>query len=120
MWQPSLCCPAKSQKQRRRSDAAGGAQVSVYDTINPDGNYCRKVRLLGSFHPQLAVRVGPDAADIDDPLYGNVGGAAEQVLSSLMLIHLSPAAFHDDDPLGLTNLPCAASSSTWVECFCPA
>lgn len=54
--------------------------MSVYDTINPDGNYCRKVRLLGSFHPELAVRVGPDAADIDDPLYGNVGGAAEQVV----------------------------------------
>eukprot|EP00884_Botryococcus_braunii_P004546 jgi/Botrbrau1/14092/Bobra.182_3s0038.1 len=54
-------------------------EVSVYDTINPEGNYCRKVRFLGSFHPLLAVREGPDAFDIDDPLYGNIGGTAELV-----------------------------------------
>ena len=56
------------------------AQVSVFDTINAAGGYSRKVRRLGEFHPDLARLRAPDAQDIDDPLYGNAGGAGEQVL----------------------------------------
>jgi hypothetical protein len=38
------------------------------------------VRLLGSFHPQLAAQSHiPDGQDIDDALYGNEGGMEEQV-----------------------------------------
>jgi hypothetical protein len=53
-------------------------QVSVFDTINSAGGYSRRVRRLGEFHPRLAKIKSPDAQDIDDPLYGNVGGAAEK------------------------------------------
>ena len=55
------------------------AQVSVFDTINAAGGYSRKVRRLGEFHADLARLRTPDAQDIDDPLYGNAGGAGEQV-----------------------------------------
>lgn len=65
-------CPA--------SDVYRAAQVSVFDTINAAGGYSRKVRRLGEFHPELARLRAPDAQDIDDPLYGNAGGAGEQVL----------------------------------------
>ena len=54
-------------------------QVSVYDTINPEGGYARKVRRLGEFHPALAGGKSGDAQDLDDPLYGNQGGEAELV-----------------------------------------
>ncbi|GAB4821620.1 hypothetical protein N2152v2_008666 [Parachlorella kessleri] len=53
-------------------------EVSVFDTINPAGQYSLKVRRLGSFHPQLAGRTEPDAQDITDPLYGNAGGDDEE------------------------------------------
>lgn len=53
-------------------------QVSVFDTINAAGGYSRRVRRLGEFHPRLAKIKSPDGQDIDDPLYGNVGGAAEK------------------------------------------
>jgi hypothetical protein len=55
-------------------------QVSSYDLINPGGRYSSRVRLLGSFHPQLAAQdTVPDGMDIDDALYGNEGGEDEQV-----------------------------------------
>lgn len=55
-------------------------QVSSYDLINPGGRYSSRVRLLGSFHPQLAAQSHiPDGQDIDDALYGNEGGMEEQV-----------------------------------------
>jgi hypothetical protein len=55
-------------------------QVSSYDLINPGGRYSSRVRLLGSFHPQLASQTKtPDGQDIDDALYGNEGGEEEQV-----------------------------------------
>lgn len=55
-------------------------QVSSYDLINPGGQYSARVRLLGSYHPQLAAQADQtDGQDIDDPLYGNVGGEEEQV-----------------------------------------
>ncbi|KAF8057642.1 ptpA [Scenedesmus sp. PABB004] len=53
-------------------------EVSSYDLINPGGHYSARVRLLGSFHPRLATKAGQaDAQDLDDALYGNVGGQAE-------------------------------------------
>lgn len=54
-------------------------QISVYDTINKEGKYTQKVRRLGEFHPVLKERPEADGQDIDDPLYGNVGGKAELV-----------------------------------------
>ena len=56
-------------------------QISVYDTINQGGHYSEKVRRLGEFHPELGAKKerGSDAQDIDDPLYGNVGGEEELV-----------------------------------------
>jgi hypothetical protein len=55
-------------------------QVSSYDLINPGGRYSSRVRLLGSFHLQLASQTQtPDGQDIDDALYGNEGGQEEQV-----------------------------------------
>ncbi|BDA42857.1 probable low molecular weight phosphotyrosine protein phosphatase [Coccomyxa sp. Obi] len=53
-------------------------EVSVFDTINTKGNYSKRVRRLGEFHPQLAKIMTPDGQDIDDPLYGNKGGATEK------------------------------------------
>ena len=38
-----------------------------------------QVRRLGEFHPTLSKNTEPDGQDIDDPLYGNVGGEEEQV-----------------------------------------
>lgn len=38
------------------------------------------MRLLGSYHPRLAAQASQsDGQDIDDPLYGNVGGKEQQV-----------------------------------------
>ena len=54
----------------------------MYDTINKAGNYTAKVRMLGQFHRQLGASKEPDGMDINDPLYGNVGGADEQVLAT--------------------------------------
>lgn len=58
--------------------------MSVYDTINKAGNYTAKVRMLGQFHRQLSASKEPDGMDIDDPLYGNTGGADEQVYCDAM------------------------------------
>ncbi len=54
-------------------------QVAVYDTINKAGNYSAKVRMLGQYHMRLSGSTEPDGSNIDDPLYGNVGGDDEQV-----------------------------------------
>lgn len=53
-------------------------EVSVYDTINKAGKYSAKVRMLGEYHKQLSGSKQPDGQDIDDPLYGNIGGQEEQ------------------------------------------
>lgn len=52
-------------------------QISVYDTINKGGQYTQKVRRLGEFHPVIGGATENDGQDIDDPLYGNVGGEIE-------------------------------------------
>lgn len=66
-------------------------EVSGYDLINRSGQYSEKVRLLGEFHPLLTGSNVPGAQDIDDPLYGNVGGAEEEaaVLAAAALIEAS-------------------------------
>lgn len=57
--------------------------VAVLDTINPGGFYTAKIRLFGPFAAASA-SFKPDrmpwvfAEGIEDPLYGNVGGDAEQ------------------------------------------
>ncbi|KAK9800329.1 hypothetical protein WJX73_003149 [Symbiochloris irregularis] len=53
-------------------------EVSVYETINKQGNYTLKVHRLGEFHPQLRLSRAHEGQDIGDPLYGNVGGQAEK------------------------------------------
>ena len=58
---------------------ASALQVSVYDTINKAAQYSRKVRRLGEFHPTLYNIKSPDGQDIEDPLYGNMGGEQELV-----------------------------------------
>eukprot|EP00271_Cylindrocystis_brebissonii_P009893 TRINITY_DN2546_c0_g1_i5.p1 TRINITY_DN2546_c0_g1~~TRINITY_DN2546_c0_g1_i5.p1 ORF type:complete len:482 (+),score=69.83 TRINITY_DN2546_c0_g1_i5:255-1700(+) len=47
-------------------------EVSVFDTIDPTANYSAKVRRLGDFCRTRQVE------DIDDPLYGNMGGPDEK------------------------------------------
>ena len=48
-------------------------QVSVYDTINPNGGYSLRVRRLGEFHPTLGAAGDPDCEDLNDALYGEGG-----------------------------------------------
>ena len=61
--------------------------MSVYETINRAQQYSKKVRRLGEFHPQLAQSKAQDGQDIDDPLYGNMGGADEEVRSAGLARH---------------------------------
>eukprot|EP01024_Parvocaulis_polyphysoides_P025205 TRINITY_DN23013_c1_g1_i3.p2 TRINITY_DN23013_c1_g1~~TRINITY_DN23013_c1_g1_i3.p2 ORF type:complete len:188 (+),score=55.53 TRINITY_DN23013_c1_g1_i3:193-756(+) len=51
-------------------------EVTVYDTIDKGGNYSKKVRKLGGF--TKTAQSGLDEGDIDDPLYGNIGGEEEK------------------------------------------
>ena len=51
----------------------------MFDTISKDAQYTKRVRRLGEFHPELGPSKATDGQDIDDPLYGNVGGSEEQV-----------------------------------------
>ena len=53
-------------------------QVSVFDSINSQGGYSRRVRRLGEFHPTMAAATATDAQDLDDPLYGNSQDDAEK------------------------------------------
>lgn len=62
--------------------------MSVYETINRAQQYSKKVRRLGEFHPQLALSKAQDGQDIDDPLYGNMGGADEQVCFAALAHHI--------------------------------
>lgn len=71
--------PVASPQQYGLIYAFPAGQVSVFDTINSSGNYSKRVRRLGEFHPRLAEIMTPDGQDIDDPLYGNEGGASEMV-----------------------------------------
>ncbi|GAQ78817.1 Low molecular weight phosphatase family protein [Klebsormidium nitens] len=46
-------------------------EISVYDTIDSTGRYSVRVRRLGEFARSRAIE------EVDDPLYGNMGGADE-------------------------------------------
>jgi len=46
-------------------------EVSVFDTVDPGARYSSKVWRLGDFCKLREI------GDIDDPLYGNMGGADE-------------------------------------------
>ena len=72
-------------------EQSDGLQVSVYETINRAQQYSKKVRMLGEFHPQLAQTKVQDGQDIDDPLYGNMGGPDEQVRLQMLLVTLRTA-----------------------------
>lgn len=61
--------------------------MSVFDTIQKGQGYSQKVRRLGEFHPQLKNSAEVDGQDIEDPLYGNVGGEEEQVRIPHLLGH---------------------------------
>ena len=61
-----------------------GLQVSVFDSINSQGGYSRRVRRLGEFHPVMSAATATDAQDLDDPLYGNARDVAEKVLDPLL------------------------------------
>jgi hypothetical protein len=52
-------------------------QVSSFDLIN-QSSHSRRVRRLGEFHPTLSRSKAQDGQDIDDPLYGNLGGSEEE------------------------------------------
>ncbi|KAI7843239.1 hypothetical protein COHA_003073 [Chlorella ohadii] len=56
-------------------------EVSVFDTIKSWGlgpSYSSKVRRLGEFNPAVSpAAANPEEGDIEDPLYGNVGGEEE-------------------------------------------
>ena len=54
-------------------------EVSVYDTVQKERQFSRKVRRLGDFHPQMKHSEDSDGQDIDDPLYGNYGGDVARV-----------------------------------------
>eukprot|EP01025_Chloroclados_australasicus_P063031 TRINITY_DN8311_c0_g1_i2.p2 TRINITY_DN8311_c0_g1~~TRINITY_DN8311_c0_g1_i2.p2 ORF type:complete len:287 (-),score=39.64 TRINITY_DN8311_c0_g1_i2:426-1286(-) len=51
-------------------------EVTVYDTIDKEGGYSKKVRKLGGFVQGKESSL--DENDIDDPLYGNIGGDVEK------------------------------------------
>ncbi len=64
--------------------ACAGLQVSVFDSINSQGGYSRRVRRLGEFHPLMSTATATDAQDLDDPLYGNARDALEKVPAALL------------------------------------
>lgn len=54
-------------------------EISVYDTVQKETQFSRKVRRLGEFHPQMKDSEAYDGQEIDDPLYGNYGGEETKV-----------------------------------------
>ena len=51
-------------------------EVAVFDAMNPGGGYSNRVQQLGNFAGSQASTFSDD---INDPLYGNSGGAQERV-----------------------------------------
>jgi len=58
-------------------------EVSVWDTIQKEVEYCGKIRGLYEFNPK--------GTEIEDPLYGNTGGAEEQEALKRTVDELRPA-----------------------------
>ena len=52
-------------------------EVAVFDNMNPGGGYSNRVQQLGTFAATNAQQ-GFLCEDINDPLYGNSGGAQER------------------------------------------
>ncbi len=74
----------------------GALQVSSFDLVNRTSQFSFKVRRLGEFLPGTSAIRGPAATqigsegeelDIEDPLYGNVGGEEEQVRRGASPLH---------------------------------
>ena len=56
----------------------------MFDSINSQGGYSRRVRRLGEFHPTMSTATATDAQDLDDPLYGNANNETEKVRSPVL------------------------------------
>ena len=55
-------------------------EVAVFDNMNPGGGYSNRIQQLGTFAAgsMASARQGMLCEDINDPLYGNSGGAQER------------------------------------------
>ena len=56
----------------------------MFDSINSQGGYSRRVRRLGEFHPTMSTATATDAQDLDDPLYGNANNETEKVRNPVL------------------------------------
>ena len=54
-------------------------EVAVFDAMNPGGGYSNRVQQLGNFAAAPDSQASTFSEDINDPLYGNFGGAQEHV-----------------------------------------
>ncbi|DBA97292.1 TPA: Low molecular weight phosphotyrosine protein phosphatase, variant 3 [Trebouxia sp. C0004] len=54
-------------------------EVAVFDAMNPGGGYSNRVQQLGKFAATAGSQASTFSEDINDPLYGNSGGAQERV-----------------------------------------
>lgn len=54
-------------------------EVAVFDAMNPGGGYSNRVQQLGNFAAIPDSQASTFSEDINDPLYGNSGGAQERV-----------------------------------------
>ena len=54
-------------------------EVAVFDAMNPGGGYSNRVQQLGNFAAIPGSQASTFSDDINDPLYGNSGGAQERV-----------------------------------------
>lgn len=54
-------------------------EVAVFDAMNPGGGYSNRVQQLGNFAAIPGSQASTFSEDINDPLYGNSGGAQERV-----------------------------------------
>ena len=63
-------------------------EVAVFDAMNPGGGYSNRIQQLGTFAPTADAGQGILSEDINDPLYGNSGGAQERAALLAALHHL--------------------------------
>lgn len=53
--------------------------MAVFDSMNPGGGYSNRIQQLGTFAGSMvSAQQGMLCEDINDPLYGNSGGAQER------------------------------------------
>ena len=102
-------------------------EVAVFDAMNPGGGYSNRVQQLGNFAAIPGSQASTFSDDINDPLYGNSGGAQERVallaavhqlrtacralLQKLMHLqaryNLSPLVLTDDTVCAALQIACA-------------